>query len=397
MGNISLCMIVKDEERSLANCLKSVEDLVTEIVVLDTGSTDATVKIAKDFGAKVYQHPWSDDFAVARNEALKYVSGDWVLVLDADEVLITDVIKDLQKAIASENNLVINLLRQEIGSTSSPYSLLSRLFRNHPQIQFSRPYHALIDDSVTELLKKESHWQIVSLPKIAIEHYGYQPEAIIAKDKTLRAKKAMESYLHQNPHDAYVCSKLGALYLQIGETKSGIKLLKKALKSNLAGPPVLFELHYHLANILGKQGKIENAIKHYQKAISQPILEQLKIGAYHNLASLCQSRGDFKNALQIQERTIQIDPNFALAYYNLGLIYKAMGRTFKAVEAYQTAIKLNPEYPWSYQNLGVLLLKQGQIEDSAQAFQQAIKLHEKYQTNEAPRLKKELANMGIYV
>jgi tetratricopeptide (TPR) repeat protein len=397
MGNISLCMIVKNEEKSLPNCLKSVQDLVTEIVILDTGSTDATGKIAGDFGAKVYHYQWNDDFAMARNEALKYVRGDWILVLDADEFLKPEIITDLQEAIATKNYLVINLLRHEIGSISSPYSLLSRLFRNHPQIKFSRPYHALIDDSVTELLKKESHWQIVSLPKIAIEHYGYQPEAIIAKNKTIRAKKAMESYLNQHPKDPYVCSKLGALYLEIGETKQGIKLLRKALKSNLAEPPVLFELHYHLANIFGKQGNIENASKHYQKAISQPILEKLKIGAYNNFASLCQSRGDWENAVQIYERTIQIDPNFALAYYNLGLTYRAMGRSFKAVEAYQTAIKLNPEYPWSYQNLGVLLLKQGQIEDSAQAFKQAIALHEKYQTNEAPRLKKELANMGIYI
>lgn len=397
MEKISLCMIVKNEEKHLTNCLKSVENFVQEIVILDTGSTDKTVEIAKNFGAKVEHFQWNDNFADARNEALKYVTGDWVLVLDADEILIPEIIPDLKKAIATENNLVINLLRQEIGSTSSPYSLLSRLFRHHPEIKFSRPYHAMIDDSVTELLKKDSHWQITSFPDMAIRHYGYQPEVIKAKNKTIRAQKAMESYLKQNPNDAYVCSKLGALYIQQGATKQGIKLLRKALKSNLADAPVLFELHYHLANILGKQGNIEGASKHYQKAISQPIIDKLKVGAYNNFASLCQSIGDVENALKIYEVAIKIEPTFALAYYNLGLTYKGMGRFFKAIEAYQKSIQLNPDYPWSYQNLAILLLKQGQIEDSAKAFKQAIKLHEKYQTNEAPKLKKELANMGIYV
>lgn len=396
MESIALCIIVKDEEKTLANCLESVKNLVEEIIVLDTGSTDKTVKIAEDFGAKIYYYQWNDDFSEARNEALKYVTKDWVLVLDADEVLVPEIIPDIQKAISSKENLVVNLLRHEIGSKSSPYSLLSRLFRNHPQLKFSRPYHAMIDDRVKELIKKETHWQIVSLPKTAIKHYGYQTEVIVAKNKAQKARKAMEAYLNKNPNDAYVCCKLGALYLSEEETKKGTKLLKKAIKSNLADAPILFELHFHLANLYIKQNKLDNAVKHYQKAIQQPILETLKIGAYNNFGSLCKMIGDLENAVNFYQKTINIDSNFALGYYNLGLSYKALGRMFKAVDAYQKAIKIDPEYPWSYQSLAVLLFKQGQIEEAYQAFSEAVKLHEKYQTDEAPKLKKELAEMGMY-
>src|SRR4051794_40673333 len=82
---LSLCMIVKNESKHLANCLESVEGVVDEIIIVDTGSTDDTVEIAKSYGAKVYHYEWNDNFSDARNESIKYATGDWILVLDADE------------------------------------------------------------------------------------------------------------------------------------------------------------------------------------------------------------------------------------------------------------------------------------------------------------------------
>src|SRR3990170_9028860 len=85
--NISACMIVKNEEEFLPNCLNSIKAAVDEIIVVDTGSADDTVNIAKNFGAKVYHHPWNDSFSEARNHCLNYASGDWILQIDADEEL----------------------------------------------------------------------------------------------------------------------------------------------------------------------------------------------------------------------------------------------------------------------------------------------------------------------
>lgn len=95
---LSLCLIAKNEEKALPQCLNSVKDVVEEMVVLDTGSCDRTVEIARQFGAKVHHFTWCNDFSAARNEALKYVSGDWVLVLDADEILVPEIVPDLQQA-----------------------------------------------------------------------------------------------------------------------------------------------------------------------------------------------------------------------------------------------------------------------------------------------------------
>ncbi len=87
MARLSLCMIVKDEAEMLPECLASVQGVVDEIVIVDTGSTDDTVAIAHAAGAKVVHEPWQNDFARARNAALAHATGDYVLQLDADERL----------------------------------------------------------------------------------------------------------------------------------------------------------------------------------------------------------------------------------------------------------------------------------------------------------------------
>jgi len=84
---LSLSMIVKNEEPFLAHCLDSVRGLVDEMVILDTGSTDGTLEIARAAGARVFQSPWRDDFSAARNASLEKATGDWILILDADEEL----------------------------------------------------------------------------------------------------------------------------------------------------------------------------------------------------------------------------------------------------------------------------------------------------------------------
>lgn len=401
---LSFCMIVKNEEASLPSCLASVKDVVDEMVVLDTGSTDRTVEIAKEFGARVKYFEWCNDFSAARNESLKYVQGDWVLVLDADEMLTPEIVPQLKQAIQNEHHLVVNLVRQEIGATQSPYSLVSRLFRHHPAVRFSRPYHAMVDDSVAQLLQREPSWKIISLSNVAILHYGYQPGAITALNKFERAQKAMEGFLATHPTDPYVCSKLGALYMQTGQLSQGIELLERGLGKGRKTPTpqidasVLYELHYHLGNAYTRLAQLAQAKSHYQAAIQQPILPILKLGAYNNLGNLLMSAGDLTEAQKAYETTLQIDPSFAVGTYNLGMTLKAQGNLAEAIAAYRQAIQLNPHYAEAYQNLGVALLKIGNVVESLEAFRQAITLHHQLNNSaEAERLRQGLREMGFQI
>ena len=391
-------MIVKNEEASLPQCLRSVKDVVDEMVILDTGSSDRTIAIANEFAARVYHFEWCNDFSAARNEALNYVQGQWVLVLDADEVLMPEIVPQVKQAIAFERNIVINLVRKEVGAAQSPYSLVSRLFRNHPEIRFSRPYHATVDDSVQTLLQREPQWQVISLSTVAIEHYGYQPGAIKGLDKFTRARQAMEGYLKNHPNDAYVCSKLGALYIQINQVSEGIELLERGLRATPVEAPVLYELHYHLANAYTRLKNLESAVEHYQAAIQQPILLSLKLGAYNNLGNLLLGVGDLSNAKKAYETTLKIDPSFAAGHNNLGMTLKALGQFEQAIASYQKAIQLNPDYADAYQSLGVVLLKLGKVPESLTAFRGAIALHEaRNNPAEAQRLRQGLQEMGFAV
>ncbi|MDV2885598.1 glycosyltransferase family 2 protein [Alkalihalophilus pseudofirmus] len=113
MITISLCMIVKNEEKLLKRCLESVVDLVDEINIIDTGSTDTTIKIAKEYTDRVYPYKWNGHFADARNESFKYATKEYILYLDAD-----DVIKEEDR---TKFKKLKNELPQDIDSVSMFY------------------------------------------------------------------------------------------------------------------------------------------------------------------------------------------------------------------------------------------------------------------------------------
>jgi glycosyltransferase involved in cell wall biosynthesis len=397
--NLSLCMIVKNEEASLSRCLSSIKGVVDEIIVLDTGSIDRTPEIAKKFGAKVYYFEWCNDFSAARNEALKYVTGDWILVLDADETLTPKIVPQLKEAIENEDYLLINLVRYEVGAAQSPYSLVSRLFKNRPDIIFSRPYHAMVDDSISEILRKEPQWQVGYLQGVAILHEGYQTNIIAQQNKFVKAQTAMEEFIAAHPNDPYVCSKLGALYVETGKILQGIELLQRGMNFVSENYEILYELHYHLGiaytRLNSSPETSQQAIFHYQQAIKLPIYPILKLGAYNNLGNLLKAVGDFNNAIIAYETTLKIDPNFAIGHYNLGMTFKAMNLFTDAINSYKKAIQCNSNYAEAYQNLGVVLVKIGQVQDSLLAFGKAIVLHEKSNPEEAKRLRQGLREMGL--
>jgi tetratricopeptide (TPR) repeat protein len=392
--DLSLCMIVKDEEATLPDCLASVRGVVDELVVVDTGSRDRTIEIARSCGAHVYSFEWCDDFAAARNYSLQYAQGNWVLVLDADEVLNPEIIPALKQVICLEDALVVTLLRQEVGARQAPYSLISRLFRRHPDISFSRPYHELIDDRVTALIQREPHWKVLELPGVAIRHSGYQPETIARRQKHDRARRIMEKYLETHPDDAYLCNKLGALYAEMGELAQGRELLHRGLQAAIE-PTLLYELHYHLGSIAHQTGDLAEAAHHYQRAVEQPVSPNTKLAAYHDWGRLQQEQGNLAAAQILYQKTVEINPSFAAGYVNLGLVLKGLGKLAEAIAHYQQAIQLQPEYAEAHQNLAVALLKAGQVSQSMEAFRRAIDLYQQQNSPEAERLRQGLQEIGF--
>ena len=391
---LSLSMIVRDEAEQIEAALTSVAGFVDEMVVLDTGSSDDTVAIAQRCGALVASMPWPGDFAPARNRALELVRGDWVLVLDADERLRPEARGPLRELMAQPELLVITLLRQEVGALQSPYSSVSRLFRRHPALRWSRPYHAMVDDSVTELLQRERHWRIAQCPEPALLHSGYRPELLADGRKARLLRQAMEAELQERPGDPYACAKLGALLVEQGEQAAGIALLEKGLNHCPAGAdPERFELLLHLA-IAHTSELPSRAANLYRQALALPLDPRLTLAARLNLASLLLEEGGLEEAARLCHEATEVAPAIAQGWSQLGLVERRRGAIAAAIGAYRQALALDPHQAATRQNLAVALLLAGDIPGCREAFRQAIALLERQgRGEEAQALARQAASM----
>jgi tetratricopeptide (TPR) repeat protein len=391
---LSLSMIVRDEAAQIEDCLRSVQGFVDEMVVVDTGSTDNTPALAQAMGARVEQIEWPGDFAPARNQALQWVNGDWVLVLDADERLRPEAMAPLRALMAQPDVLVINLLRHERGAVQSPYSNVSRLFRRHPAIRWSRAYHSMVDDSVAELLQQESHWRIADCPEPALLHDGYRPELLAQGNKPERLRQAMEAELLERPGDPYACAKLGSLEVADGNLERGVALLRQGLAQCPAeAHPERYELLLHLA--LAEAGRDPNAAASlYREALELPLAPRLTLAARLNLAALLLQHGQPQDAEALCQRATAAAPEIGLGWYNLGLIRRRQGDIAGALEAYREARRLQPEHPETHQNLAVALLLGGDIDGARSSFRQAIELlGQQGRSNEAAQLRQQAGAM----
>jgi tetratricopeptide (TPR) repeat protein len=371
---LSLSMIVRNEAARIEACLRSVQGFVDEMVVLDTGSTDATIAIAEALGARVLRIPWPGDFAPARNQALEAARGDWVLVLDADEQLRPEAREPLQQLMAEPDALVINLLRRERGAGQSPYSNVSRLFRRHAAIRWSRAYHSLIDDSVAALLEREPHWRVLDCTEPALNHDGYRPELLAQSDKATRLREAMEAELRQRPGDPYTCAKLGSLEVAAGQRERGLELLRQGLAHCPANAhPERYELLLHLA-IAEAGSNPAAAVTHYRQALVTPLPARLTLAARLNLAALLLQLGQLEDAEELCLQATTVAPELGLGWYNLGVTRRQRGDIGGALAAYNAAVRCDPDHAEGHQNLAVAQLLGGDIAAARASFRQAIQL-----------------------
>jgi tetratricopeptide (TPR) repeat protein len=371
---LSLSMIIRDEATRLESCLASLAGFVDEMVVIDTGSRDDSVAIARRLGATVHELAWPGDFAPARNRALEVVRGDWVLVLDADERLRPEAREPLRRLMAEPDALVITLLRRELGAAQAPYSSVSRLFRRHPDLRWSRPYHAMIDDSVLAIQARAPHWRVLHCPEPALLHDGYRPERLLEAGKATRLRQAMEAELAERPDDAYAIAKLAGLELAEGRRERAVVLLHRGLAANGGGAAAeRFELLLALALALAPADP-DQAAALYHEALELPLDPRLSVAAGLNLALLLQGQGRLAEARTLAEAVTAAAPELVNGWIALGLIERQRGLPLAAAAAYRRALELDRQHPEAHQNLAVALLMAGDIGGAREGFRQAIAL-----------------------
>ena len=164
-------MIVRDEEAFLGDCLKSIAGEVDEIVIVDTGSVDRTREIARDHGARVFEHPWSGDFAAARNRALDHAGGDWILYIDADERLSVPEPGALRAVVAGGADVVAFQVLFQPQVNYTPYREL-RLFRRDDRIRFRGVIHESVHPDLERVARNDG--LTFALSDIGLVHVGYE-------------------------------------------------------------------------------------------------------------------------------------------------------------------------------------------------------------------------------
>jgi tetratricopeptide (TPR) repeat protein len=397
---LSVCMIVRDEDEVLRRCLESVGSVADELVVLDTGSTDNTVNVAKDFGAKVFHFEWCDDFALARNESLRFATGDWILQVDADEALRSDAIPHLKGAM-QKSDVLFYAVRIDSGPEFEPrVAWADRLFRRHPSIFYTRPYHETIELSANNLIRAEPRWEKQNVPDIVIRHYGYNPSNL--RENLQGRIPILESYLKEDPTDGYMLGKLGMAYMGLGRFFEAMEYLKKALEITPECPLTNFTL----AKILVGQDQLDEAIQCLKKGISgDPFFAE----AYAYLGDLFVQKGMMREGISQLKIALEINPDLAQSrrrleqveamseehistlhnrvavgtgaagdYNDLGLAYIDRGMYNEAIEAIKKAIALAPDLPNAHLNLGIAYLKKGMLEDGLYEFKRALDIQPDY-------------------
>lgn len=172
---LSLCMIVRNERAVLERCLTSVRGLADELILVDTGSTDGTVELARALGAQVRQIPWPGDFSVARNVALADASGAWILVLDADEWLQPAAVADVRELVQRPPTAAFELIQRNIDAAGHEIpNAIVRLFPRRPDVRFSYPIHEEVNASLVRCGVP------IRATAIRIEHSGYVDAACTA-------------------------------------------------------------------------------------------------------------------------------------------------------------------------------------------------------------------------
>lgn len=229
MAKLSLCMIVKNEAASISPCLESVRDLADEMIVVDTGSTDDTPQIAERLGAQVHHFQWTDNFSEARNYSLQLAQGDWILFLDADEVLVPQSKAALLQGISDPDveGYFIKILNQldshhhhEIRA-----DLVFRLFRNRKEYRFQNAIHEQILDSILETNPKAS---LRINEDIVIWHTGFCEQRIKEKDKRHRNLRLLQRELEQDPDNSMLRFHYGEELFYAKRYSEAIPELRKA-------------------------------------------------------------------------------------------------------------------------------------------------------------------------
>jgi tetratricopeptide (TPR) repeat protein len=321
---LSVCMIVKNEAQMLGRNLPALAGQLDEIIVVDTGSSDGTAAVAQSCGARVFAFPWTNDFAAARNESLRHATGDWIVWLDADELLTADDLSALRRCLETtgENACAVMIYESKLGLCEKKLGYRRvKVFRNRLGYHFVRP--------VNEQLVNESG-RVVTGPDVdvAIYHWGKYLAAERLKEKNDFYLKLYTEQLAQDPADHYT--------------------------------------HLLLANKLKEKGDLAAALEHYAQAYQ--LAPQSEVGrmALEAKAAILLQQRKLGETARTAAQLLELDPSNICARNTLAGLYLFLGQPDEALKCLQEALsqKTGGTIANLYQTVGLTNFLMGKVYES---------------------------------
>lgn len=322
---ISLCMIVKNEAAYMEECLRSVHDVVDEIIIVDTGSKDQTRDICRKYGAKVIEYEWNNHFAAARNESIKHAVGDWILYLDADELLDTERMPNFKEELGKSKEVLIHIaVLNYVGDrlSKNPDGTFiyhqPRLFRNHLGIYFEGRIHETL-----KLPQSLLDGGFGYLPLI-IHHHGYLHDRVRNKNKSQRNMELLGMEKENMDANPWIGYHLANEFYRLEDYVNAFEYINQSIiRFLLLGqkpPSLIYRLKYA---ILLETGNIEGAYPAIEKAIE---LYPDYVDLHYCKGLLLYQKGDYEDALNAFEECLLLGED-----NKQYLVLKGAG-TFKAEE-----------------------------------------------------------------
>jgi Tfp pilus assembly protein PilF len=408
-------MIARNEEEYIERCIRSARQAVEELILVDTGSEDETADRARRLGATVYHHAWNDDFSDARNVSLKHASGDWILVLDADEVLSPENIPTIRRLAGGQADGYLFTYRSYSRESADIRWVANdgarpeadgwdgwipgrvvRMFRRDPRIRFEGIVHETVESAIGRF------GGTIQETDVLIHHFHETKGREKLREKQLHYLRLCEKHLARYPGNAKIHFDMGLIYRHIlGDLPRAITHQKKALELNPSFEDARLELaiSYHLRGesksaaaeattllqhnpdcapalllcgiMLEHRGKPGRALDCYERGIA---LNPNLIDARINLGALLCRRGDFARARTEWQRARELNPSNTRVLLNLGALALRDGNHDSARRFFREALDYTPDNALLWNNMGALHASQGRDQDALAAFEKALEL-----------------------
>jgi GT2 family glycosyltransferase/tetratricopeptide (TPR) repeat protein len=370
---LSLCMIVRDNARTLPACLESIRPWVDEMVVVDTGSADETPAIVEAYGGRLFHFPWCDDFSAGRNESLRHARGEWLFWMDSDDVIPPECGRGLRAIVERGGDpSVLGYVMQvhcpgggEDGDPNADVTVVDhvKLFPNRPDLRFEGRIHEQILPAIRRAGGE------VAWTDVHVVHAGSDQSPEAQRRKRERDLRILGLELAERPDHPFTLFNLGMTHVDGSRFEEGADFLRRSIAASGPDESHLRKAYALLVYAEMRLGRAEDALRTSRRARSlfpEDLELRFREGVLlHDLGRLGEAEEAYRDALTVREgrHFSSVDRGLAgfKARQNLAVVLSDMGRPREAAGQWRLVVDEMPDYRPGWRGLGEALIRLGDV------------------------------------